>query len=88
MLPKSVAKRSFANAERAGDGFGRGGTGSDGNADIVVFGGALKKPCSGPSEEGRQEAVFLELIDAGSVGGKRGSSSSVSSLARSKVSTT
>ena len=41
MLPKRVANSTFANAERLGDGVGRGGGSSDGNFETIVFGGSV-----------------------------------------------
>lgn len=82
------------NAERAGDGFGLGAwTGKDGSAGAIDFGAEFQKPCSTPSvegrsAEGRKEEVGLAEKETGSAGGKLESSSSVSSLARSKFSTT
>jgi hypothetical protein len=87
MLPKSVAKRTFANTARARDGFLTGTGGSDGGASDVG-GGEFQKRCSTPfvdgRPDGRPEGVGSGRKEVGSAGGKRESSSSVSSLARSK----
>ena len=86
MLPNNVANKIFANAERAGEGFLGGSTGSDGYAEASGpdFGAELQKPCSAASAPGRNDEVCLWENETGSAGGKLGSSSWCSSLARSK----
>ena len=87
MPPKSVTKRNFANAERAREGFLTGSGGRDGGASDVG-GGEFQKRCSTPFDEGRPEGRpdgrGIGRKEAGSTGGNLESSSSVSSLARSK----